>query len=194
MPERHPDIIAVEARSANAEGEGEISMARLVRRALRMNADRVIVGEVLGDEVLPMLNAMSQGRSGSMCTIHADSSSGVFKRLATYAVQAPERLSIESTNMLIAGAIHFIVYVEVHDTMKSAYLLEDPLITGPRFEPVRRERFIPSVREVVDAEGLQIISNEIFEPGPNGRAVPGAPLRSSTLDELISYGYEPRWN
>ena len=56
-------------------------MAVLVRRALRMNADRVIVGEVLGDEVIPMLNAMSQGRSGSMCTIHADSSAGVFRRL-----------------------------------------------------------------------------------------------------------------
>jgi len=69
---RHPDLVALESRSANAEGVGEISMARLVRRALRMNADRVIVGEVLGDEVLPMLNAMSQGRSGSMCTIHAD--------------------------------------------------------------------------------------------------------------------------
>ena len=82
MTERHPDLVALEARTANAEGEGEISMARLVRRALRMNADRVIVGEVLGDEVLPMLNAMSQGRSGSMCTIHADSSAGIFSRLA----------------------------------------------------------------------------------------------------------------
>ncbi|HEV2360786.1 MAG TPA: ATPase, T2SS/T4P/T4SS family, partial [Acidimicrobiales bacterium] len=63
MPDRHPDLVALEARHANAEGEGEIQMARLVRRALRMNADRVVVGEVLGDEVLPMLNAMSQGRS-----------------------------------------------------------------------------------------------------------------------------------
>ena len=68
---RHPDLVALEARPANLEGEGLIAVADLVRRALRMNADRVIVGEVLGDEVLPMLNAMSQGRSGSMCTIHA---------------------------------------------------------------------------------------------------------------------------
>ena len=78
IPDRHPDLVALEARPANAEGEGAISMSRLVRRALRMNADRVIVGEVLGDEILPMLNAMSQGRSGSMCTIHADSSLGIF--------------------------------------------------------------------------------------------------------------------
>ena len=61
--QRHPDMVALEARPANVEGEGLITVADLVRRALRMNADRVIVGEVLGDEVLPMLNAMSQGRS-----------------------------------------------------------------------------------------------------------------------------------
>ena len=96
-PERHPDMVALEARPANVEGEGQISVADLVRRALRMNADRVIVGEVLGDEVLPMLNAMSQGRSGSMCTVHADSSAGVFRRIASYAVQAPERLPLEAT-------------------------------------------------------------------------------------------------
>ncbi len=78
-PNRHPDMVALEARPANIEGEGLVSVADLVRRALRMNADRVIVGEVLGDEVLPMLNAMSQGRSGSMCTIHSDSSAGVFR-------------------------------------------------------------------------------------------------------------------
>ena len=117
MPARHPDMVALEARPANVEGEGLISVADLVRRALRMNADRVIVGEVLGDEVLPMLNAMSQGRSGSMCTIHADSSAGVFRRIASYAVQAPERLPLEAANLLIAGAIHFVVYLDtaVHD-------------------------------------------------------------------------------
>ena len=111
-PERHPDMVALEARPANVEGVGLISVADLVRRALRMNADRVIVGEVLGDEVLPMLNAMSQGRSGSMCTIHADSSAGVFRRIASYAVQAPERLPLEASNLLIAGAIHFVVHLD----------------------------------------------------------------------------------
>ncbi|MGH9918188.1 MAG: CpaF family protein [Nitrososphaerales archaeon] len=194
MTDRHPDIVALEARSANTEGEGAIAMARLVRRALRMNADRVIVGEVLGDEVLPMLNAMSQGRSGSMCTIHADSSSGIFKRLATYSVQAPERLSIESTNMLIAGAVHFVVFVEVSDVDGPDDVIGFDDQAQPRwFEAVRRRRFVSSVREVVDAEGLQVVSNEVFEPGFDRRAVPSAPLRSATLDELVAHGYEPRW-
>ena len=117
-PHRHPDMVALEARQANMEGAGLVSVADLVRRALRMNADRVIVGEVLGDEVLPMLNAMSQGRSGSMCTIHADSSAGVFRRIASYAVQAPERLPLEASNLLLAGAIHFVVHLDsdVHDS------------------------------------------------------------------------------
>jgi Flp pilus assembly CpaF family ATPase len=207
MYERHPDLVALEARSANAEGEGEVSMARLVRRALRMNADRVIVGEVLGDEVLPMLNAMSQGRSGSMCTIHADSSMGVFRRLASYAVQAPERLPLESTNLLIAGAVHFVVFVEPgqvdhHATgttaRQSATRIPsssgDRRFTGDgagelRFEAAQRHRFISSIREVVDADGLHVVSNEVFAPGPDGRAVRAAPLRTSTLRELEAFGH-----
>ena len=202
MPERHPDLVALEARPANAEGEGAISMARLVRRALRMNADRVIVGEVLGDEVLPMLNAMSQGRSGSMCTIHADSSLGIFRRLASYAVQAPERLPLESTNLLIAGAVHFTVFVEVadmgsesFDTRYLSVLRPDQVADEPdnrfRFAPVKRRRIVSSVQEVVGSEGLHVISNEVFRKGKDGRAGQSAPLRSSTLEELVDCGFEP---
>jgi len=203
IPERHPDLVALEARPANAEGEGAISMARLVRRALRMNADRVIVGEVLGDEVLPMLNAMSQGRSGSMCTIHADSSLGVFRRLASYAVQAPERLPLESTNLLIAGAVHFAVFVEVADVDDASpdmrylsgwqrdRLSETPEADRMRFESVKRRRFVSSVQEVVGSEGLHVISNEVFRSGRDGRVGQSAPLRSSTLEELTTCGFEP---
>jgi Flp pilus assembly CpaF family ATPase len=203
MPDRHPDLVALEARNANTEGEGEISMSRLVRRALRMNADRVIVGEVLGDEVLPMLNAMSQGRSGSMCTIHADSSAGVFRRLASYALQAPERLPVEATNILIAGAVHFVVFVEALDDPAAAspdmsYLswtarspAGDRRDESPTFPAARRLRYVSSVREIVDAEGMQVISNEVYRPGPTGQVATGAPFRSSTLEELIRHGFEP---
>jgi len=204
MPNRHPDLVALEARNANAEGEGEVTMARLVRRALRMNADRVIVGEVLGDEVLPMLNAMSQGRSGSMCTIHADSSSGIFRRLASYAVQARERLPLESTNMLIAGSIQFVVFVDVVDTGSYGRNPDTQYLSwripdqsgesgqGPSlFEAVPRQRYVASVREVVDAEGLHVISNEIYRRDRETGAVGGAPLRSATLDELVEHGFEP---
>jgi Flp pilus assembly CpaF family ATPase len=180
--ERHPDCVAMEARLANTEGDGAIPVAQLVRRSLRMNASRVIVGEVLGDEVIPMLNAMSQGRSGSMATIHADSSLGVFRRLAAYAVQAPERLPLEASNLLIAGSIHFVVHVDV---------VEDPdQPVSPRSAP--RLRRITSVREVVDAEGSMIVSNEVWTAGPDGRARPSAPLRDVTASLLARNGYDCR--
>ncbi len=204
MPNRHPDLVALEARNANAEGEGEITTARLVRRALRMNADRVIVGEVLGDEVLPMLNAMSQGRSGSMCTIHADSSSGVFRRLASYAIQAPERLPLEATNILIAGSVHFVVFVDVVDeparttTSDMRYLSwryadtdEASVNHHSRFDALRRRRYVGSVREVIDAEGLQVISNEVYRVDRSLGTVTGAPFRSATLEDLVDHGFEP---
>ena len=207
---RHPDMVALEARPANVEGEGLISVSNLVRRALRMNADRVIVGEVLGDEVLPMLNAMSQGRSGSMCTIHADSSAGVFRRIASYAVQAPERLPLEASNLLIAGALHLVVHLdsEVYDPTADA---DAPAVgaggdaagvqrlAGPVLDRsvehfpalMSRRRFVSSVREVVDAEGVQVVSNEVYRPGRDRRAEAASPLRQDTLQDLRRFGYEP---
>jgi pilus assembly protein CpaF len=105
--------------------------------------------------------------------------------LASYAIQAPERLPLEATNLLIAGAIHFVVYVSVTD--------EDPLQHGGHSVhsgvPVRRRRYISSIREIVDAEGLQIVSNEVFKPGHDGRAIPGAPLRTPTLADLQAFGF-----
>ena len=186
---RHPDIVCLEARPSNLEGEGEITVADLVRRALRMNADRVIVGEVLGSEVLPMLNAMSQGRAGSMCTIHADSSAGVFRRIASYAVQASERLPIEATNLLIAGSIHFVVFVDMV-TSNGPDVSSEPRVDGVPYQ-VHRHRFVSSIREVVDCDGANVISNEIYRPGHDRRAVRSAPLRPETLADLVENGYEP---
>jgi Flp pilus assembly CpaF family ATPase len=131
----------------------------------------VIVGEVRGEEVLPMLNAMSQGNDGSMCTVHAGSSRGAFGKLATYAIQAPERLPLEATNLLIANAINLVVFIH-HDRR-----------TG--------QRTVASIREVTGAEGPLVLSNEIFKPGPGRRAVPGAPLRAETLDALVEAGFDP---
>jgi pilus assembly protein CpaF len=169
FPELHPDVVALEAREPNLEGEGGVNLAELVRWALRMSPDRVIVGEARGDEVLALLNAMSQGTDGSMATLHASSSKGAFSKLATYAVQAPERLPLEATNLLVANAVHFVIH-----------LVQD----GER-------RFVSSVREVVDAEGPMVVSNEVFRPSSDGRAVPGAPLRADTLDQLSAVGFDP---
>jgi pilus assembly protein CpaF len=178
FPELHPNVIAFEERLANMEGQGTISMAELVRRSLRMNPSRVIVGEVLGDEIVTMLNAMSQGNDGSLSTIHANSSLEVFNRISTYAIQSAERLPIEATHMLIGGAIDFVVFIEKRNEYSRGGVLR---------------RYVSSIREVTGVDG-RVLSSEVFAPGPDGRAVPHAP--ASCLDELAEHGFEPvggRW-
>ena len=173
-PDLHPDVVALEAREENVEGEGAIDLATLVRWGLRMNPDRVIVGEVRGHEVIPMLNAMSQGNDGSMCTIHSNSSLSAFSKIAMYAVQAPERLNLEATNLMVANAINFVVHIG----------------TAAGGGEGGMRRYVSSVREIVGAEGPLVMSNEIFMPGYDRRAVPGAPLRDSTLTDLRAVGFD----
>ena len=148
-------------------------MAELVRRSLRMNPSRVIVGEVLGDEIVTMLNAMTQGNDGSLSTIHANSSMEVFNRIATYALQARERLPIEATHMLIAGAIDFVVFIEKRNDYHRGGTLR---------------RYVSSIREVNGCDG-RVLSSEVFAPGPDGSGLPHAPI--SCMEELAAYGYNP---
>ena len=173
FPELHPNVVALEERLPNMEGQGAISMAELVRRSLRMNPSRVIVGEVLGDEIVTMLNAMTQGNDGSLSTIHANSSMEVFNRIATYAIQSAERLPVEATHMLIAGAIDFVVFLEKRNYYARGGQLR---------------RFVSSVREVTGCDG-RVLSSEVFTAGPDCTAVPHALL--SCLDELAEHGYDP---
>lgn len=168
----HPDCVALEAREANVEGVGEVTAADLVRMSLRMNPDRVIVGEVRGDEVIPMLNAMSQGNDGSMCTIHADSSMGVFTRLQMYMAMTPERFAVDVTNLMIANAVHVIVHLARLDT---------------------NERVVTSIREITGADGPVVSSNEVYAPDHTGRAMPRFPLTDTSLQRLERAGFDARW-
>jgi pilus assembly protein CpaF len=173
FPELHPNVVAFEERLPNSEGQGAVSMAELVRRSLRMNPSRVIVGEVLGDEIVTMLNAMTQGNDGSLSTIHSNSSLEVFNRISTYAIQAQERLPIDATHMLIAGAIDFVVFqAKLNEYARGG----------------RLRRFVASVREVTGVDG-RVMSSEVFAPGPDGRAVAHAP--ASCVGDLAQYGYDP---
>ena len=173
FPDLHPNVVAFEERLPNSEGEGAIHMAELVRRSLRMNPNRVIVGEVLGDEIVTMLNAMSQGNDGSLSTIHANSSIEVFNRICTYAIQSVERLPSDATMMLIAGAIDFVVFVERRNDFSAGGTLR---------------RVVTSIREVNGVDG-RVLSSEVFALGPEGNAVPASAI--SCLDELRAIGYEP---
>ena len=161
----HPDHDALQARTANIEGHGEITMADLTRMALRMDPDRVVVGEVRGGEAFPMLLAMSQGNNGSMCTLHADSARSVFPKLLAYVSMASTGVPTETVNLLIASAIHFVVHVEVRDN-------------------VRR---ITSIHEVVDADGTAIVSNEVYSV--NSTTPQFVALRGGTATQLERHGF-----
>jgi Flp pilus assembly CpaF family ATPase len=169
-PARHPDVVALQAREANIEGEGAVSQAELVRWALRMSPDRVIVGEIRGPEVVPMCNAMSQGNDGSMATLHASSSRIAFSRLAAYAVQGAERLPVEATNVLVASAVHFVLHLD--------------------YSPAG-QRVVSSIREVVDADERQVVTNEVFRPDEDRRATVGVPVRTDTVRDLVAAGMDP---
>jgi pilus assembly protein CpaF len=160
-----------EAREDNAEGEGVISVADLVRRALRLNPDRTVVGECLGDEVLPMLNAMGNGANG-LTTLHARSSGAVCRRLASYAAQAPQSLAPERIAPLAQDAIDLIVF-----------MAKVPDGDG------RRRRVVASVREVHGSHDGDLQAPELFTPGADGRAVP-AGLQSRWLFELEAVGFD----
>jgi pilus assembly protein CpaF len=170
FPDLHPDHDALQARPANIEGQGAVTMLDLTKMALRMDPDRVIVGEVRGGEAFPMLMAMSQGNNGSMCTMHADSSKSVFPKLAAYVAMADTSLPVDTVNLLVATAVHFVVHLD--------------LVDG-----VRR---VASIREVVDADGGRVVSNEVYAPGLDGRAVPAYPMRQPTLQLLEEHGFDSR--
>lgn len=165
----HPDCVALQARPANVEGVGEITIADLVRTALRMSPDRVIVGETRGHETVPLLNAMSQGNDGSLTTLHAANSAGAFTKLGAYAAQSAERLPLDATASLVAAAVHLVVHVSA-------------LPTGGRM--------VTSVREVVGAEGQNVVSNEVYRRDRNG-PLPAAPPSPNTLDALAEAGFDP---
>jgi pilus assembly protein CpaF len=177
LADLHPNVAALEAREANVEGEGEIAMAELVRAGLRMNPSRVIVGEVLGDEIVSMLEAMSQGNDGSMGTIHATSSAYVWRRMAMYAAKSAMRLPAEVTYQMIDGAIDFVVFIAQRD---------ERALGGPL------RRFVSSVREVTGAEGQQVITNEVYRPGTDGRAVPNPGVLRRRQDLELA-GFDLNW-
>ena len=166
----HPDIGVLEARAPNVEGAGAFPLETLLRECLRMHADRIVVGEVRGPEVLGMLLAMTSGQDGSLCTIHANSTAEAFERLTMYASLTPQQFSRAFTYRLVGSAVDFVVHVEA----------------------IGGTRRITSIREVVGSTDAHVVSNEVWCPSPGGWAVPsGEPLRAEpTLRRLTEAGFD----
>ena len=167
--DQHHDFEVLEARAANVEGAGAVTMDQLVRMALRMDPDRVVVGEARGGEVLSMLLAMTQGNDGSMCTVHASSTREMFDRLAQYASMAEQHYSADFAYRLVANAVDFVVHLGRADD---------------------GTRVITSVREVAGADLHQVLSNEVFAPRFDGRAAPsGVAFTPDTTARLEAVGF-----
>ncbi|MEU6175870.1 CpaF/VirB11 family protein [Streptantibioticus parmotrematis] len=172
-----PYAVAFEARQSNGERSGagdlvgEVSIADLFPVALRYNASRVIVGEVRSVEVVPMLQAMTAGGSGSMCTIHARDHASVIGRLIQLCTEAG--MSEAAANHLVAHAVDVIVYIR---------LVNETAVGG------RKHRFVSHVREVHTAmEGGQPTTSDLFAPADGEpRAMPSMP--PSFLADLEAEG------
>lgn len=179
LPTRHPRVVAMEGREGSAEVDaqghraGEITLTELVNTALRLNLRRIIVGEVRGPEVLPMLEAMSTG-DGSLCTLHSRTAQHAVDRIVTLCLSAGVQMTDTFAYRLLAGSVDLFVHIE---------LLDDTTTGG------QRRRF---VTQVVEINGLgerdRPATTLVFGPGPDGRAVPLH--RPACLADLARAGFD----
>ena len=164
---QQPHVINLEARPANAEGQGEIGIRDLVKNALRMRPDRIIVGECRSGEALDMLQAMNTGHEGSMTTVHSNSPRDALSRLETMVLMAGFDLPVKAIREQIAAAIDIIIHV-------------DRLPDG--------RRVVTAVSEVQGLEGETILLQEIFKY----RFLPGAE-RGKPSGDLVATGLRPKF-
>src|SRR5947208_5105829 len=107
---RQPHVVRLEARPANLEGRGEVTIRQLVRNALRMRPDRIVVGEVRGAEALDMLQALNTGHDGSLTTVHANSPEDALRRVETLALMAGVGLPHDAVREQVASALDLVVH------------------------------------------------------------------------------------
>ena len=138
---QQPHVVQMETRPPNIEGVGQVAQRELVRNALRMRPDRIIVGEVRGAEAFDMLQAMNTGHDGSMSTVHANSPRDALYRVENMVMMANLSLPLRAIRMQIASAVNLIVHVE---RMRDG---------------IRR---VHSIAEIAGMEGDIITTRELF--------------------------------
>jgi pilus assembly protein CpaF len=108
----HDHVVRLEARPANADGAGRVDIRELVRNALRMRPDRIVVGEVRGAEALDMLQAMNTGHEGSLSTCHANSPADAVRRLETMILMGEVALPLAAVRDQIVSSVDLVVQIE----------------------------------------------------------------------------------
>ncbi|HYT52456.1 MAG TPA: CpaF family protein [Gaiellaceae bacterium] len=163
--QRH--VVSLESRPPNVEGQGEVRIRDLVRNALRMRPDRIIVGEVRGAEALDMLQAMNTGHDGSLTTIHANSARDALHRLEMLVLMAGVELPMKAIREQIAGGFDLLIHIA-------------RLVDG--------SRRITQVTEIAGMEGDVVTLQDLFVArAPEVRPAYGVPL----LDPLRPTGLRP---
>jgi pilus assembly protein CpaF len=173
----NPHVVSLEARPPNVEGRGEVTVRDLVRNALRMRPDRIVVGEVRGGEALDMLQAMNTGHDGSLSTAHANSCRHLLWRLETMALMSDVELPVAHLRRQVAGAIDVVVHLaRMRDGRRIVWEISavEGLVDG-EYEVTTLFRFRPTA----DGRGEHVASGHI--PGLVG----SLRARGEELDESI---------
>jgi len=168
---QQPHVVSLEARPPNAEGAGEVRIRDLVRNALRMRPDRILVGEVRGGEALDMLQAMNTGHEGSMTTVHANSPREGLSRLETMVLMAGYDLPVRAIREQIAAAINIIMHL-------------DRMPDG--------RRVVTAVTEIQGMEGDTILLQDIFRYRTFPRRL-GDDMPTKASGELVATGLRPKF-
>ena len=158
-------VISLETRNVNYEREGEVTIRDLVRNSLRMRPDRIIVGEVRGEEAFDMLQAMNTGHDGSLTTLHANSASDALNRLETMILMSGIDIPLKAVREYIEKALDIVINIE-------------------RLSDGRRK--VTSISEIVGFDGENIILKDIFAFRQKGLTDKG-----EVNGEFILYNYIP---
>jgi len=147
-----PHVVRLETRPANIEGKGQITQRELVRNALRMRPDRIIVGEVRGDEVLDMLQAMNTGHDGSLTTIHANNARDALHRLETLMLLSGVHLPSQAMREQISAALDVVVHVtRMSDGVRRVVSVSE--IVGMERDVVAMQDILVFRKTGIDTEG-----------------------------------------
>ena len=163
-------VIRLESRPANIEGEGEVRIRELVRNALRMRPDRIVVGEVRGAETLDMLQAMNTGHEGSLTTIHANSPRDALNRLETLVLMSGLEIPLHAIREQISSALDVVIHIT-------------RLVDG--------SRRISHVTEVLGMESDVITLQDIFAGAPGERPRGGARLHRRSCGRSCARASSP---
>ena len=164
-----PNLVSLESRPVNAEGNGAVSIRELLRNSLRMRPDRIVVGECRGGEAIDMLQAMNTGHNGSLTTLHANTPRDAISRLEVLVMMAGMDLPITAIREQIASAV-------------------DIIVQQSRFSCGRR--LVTSVAEVAGIESGTVQLQEIFEFRQTGVDATGAVSGTFQPSGLIPTFYE----